>query len=93
MRSIPKGIAYRFCVCPVCTCVNKVNTKVPEGGSPLCAGSYPEALASRKLVCRETCSEESETAKLGSNEQELNKRLVKPDEVAHHTEVQRMPKA
>ena len=60
------------CVCPVCTCVNKVNTKVPEGGSPLCAGSYPEALASRKLVCRETCSEESETAKLGSNEQELD---------------------
>ena len=52
--------------------------------------SCPEALASRKVVYREVCTEGSETANPGSNEQELNKRLVKADEAAHHTDVQRI---
>jgi len=52
--------------------------------------SCPEALASRKVVYREVCTEGSETANPGSNEQELNKRLFKTDEVAHHTNVQRI---
>ena len=38
-------------------------------------GGRLEPLASRKLVCREACSEGSETAKLGTEEHELNKRL------------------
>jgi len=57
-------------VCPVWACVNEVNTKVPEGENPLRAGSYPESLASRKVGYREVLTEESETAKLGSNVQD-----------------------
>ena len=52
---------------------------VPTGASPLRAGvipilgtGCPEALASRKVVCREACTEGSETANPGSNEQELD---------------------
>ena len=45
---------------------------IPEGASPLRAGERPEALASRKVVCREACTEGSETANPGSNEQELD---------------------
>ena len=44
------------------------------------------------MVYCEVYTEGSETAKPGSNEQELNKRLVKPDEVAHHADVRRIPK-
>ncbi|MEQ9423009.1 MAG: hypothetical protein RJQ09_01230 [Cyclobacteriaceae bacterium] len=42
------------------------------------------------MVYREVSTEGSETAKPGSNEKELNKRLVRADEVAHHADVQRM---
>ncbi len=81
---------------------------IPDGVSPLCAGVpairrdrlCPEALASRKACPAllsggggsDPTSEGSETAKPGSNEQELNTRLVRPDEVAHHADVQRIPK-
>ena len=40
-----------------------------------------------KPACRR---QGSETANPGSNEQELNKRLFKTDEVAHHTDVPRI---
>ncbi|WP_373395822.1 hypothetical protein V8V91_14735 [Algoriphagus halophilus] len=49
---------------------------IPEGESPLCAGITPEALASRKVVCRETFTEGSETANLGFNEQELDTEAI-----------------
>jgi len=39
---------------------------------PYVRESCPEALASRKVVCREACTEGSETANPGSNEQELD---------------------
>ena len=44
---------------------------------PYAQGSCLEALASRKLVCREAWSEGSETANPGSNEQELDTEAVK----------------
>ena len=57
---------------------------------PYARGSCPEALASRKVGYREVLTEGSETAKPGSNEQELDKRLYRSDEVSHHTDVQRV---
>lgn len=48
----------------------------------------PEALASRKVVYREVCTEGSETAKPGTDEQESHKRLIKSDEQAHHCDLQ-----
>jgi len=80
-------------VCPAWTPAIEDSILFQRVKDPYVRESCPETLASRKLVCCEAWSEGSETAKPGSNEQELNKRLVKPDEVAHHTEVQRMPKA
>jgi hypothetical protein len=47
----------------------------PEGASPSCTGLTPEALANRKVVCREACTEVSETAKAGTDEQKLHTRL------------------
>ena len=49
--------------------------KNPEGASPLCVGLTPEALASRKVVYREVCTEVSGTAKAGTDEQKLHTRL------------------
>ena len=110
MRSTPKGIEYRYCVCPAWASGIE-DTKlfhragVPEGErlcvpDPYARGSCPEALASYKLVCREAWSEGSETANPGSNEQDrvagrLDTEAVQDwpsstDEVAHHTDVQRM---
>ena len=51
-------------------------------------GDVSEPLASRKVVKRELRTEGSETAKVGTNEQEPDKRLYKSDKVAHHTDVQ-----
>ncbi|WP_373397888.1 hypothetical protein V8V91_25840 [Algoriphagus halophilus] len=42
------------------------------------------------MVCRETFTEGSETANLGSNEQESGYGGYLMDEVAHHTDVQRL---
>jgi hypothetical protein len=42
-------------------------------------GRAPEALASGKLVCREVCSEGSQTAKSGTDEQERYRRLFNVD--------------
>ena len=41
----------------------------------MCAEVVTEALASRKVVFREECTEGSETAKSGTDEQELHMRL------------------
>ena len=60
----------------------------PEGVSLLCMGSCPEALASGKVVYCKVCTEGSETAKVGTDEQKLDMRQSKPDKVAHHTNVQ-----
>jgi len=40
------------------------------------------------VVYREVCTEGSETAKSGTDEQELNMRHNRTDEVAQHTDVQ-----
>jgi hypothetical protein len=48
---------------------------------------YSETLASRKVVYREVCTEGSETAKSGTDEQKLDMRHSKSDEVAQHTKV------
>ena len=47
-------------------------------------GNDSEALASRKVAICEDRTEVSGTAKVGTNEQELDKRLCKSGEVAHH---------
>ena len=44
--------------------------------STLLRGVRPEALASRKVVSREGCTEGSETAKPGTDEQEVHKRHI-----------------
>ena len=49
-------------------------------------------LASRKVVKRNLRTEGSETAKVGTDEQEVHKRLYEPDEQAQLCEVQRIPK-
>ena len=49
-------------------------------------------LASGKLVYREVCSEGSQSANSGTDEQKLDTRLDKPDEQAHHCDVQRPEK-
>ena len=46
-----------------------MDANFPEGASPLCAGFMPEALASGKVVYREVCTEGSQTAKVGTDEQ------------------------
>ena len=51
-------------------------------------GVTPEALASRKVVGRDSCTEVSETAKTCTDEQKPDMRLYRLDEVAQHTEVQ-----
>ena len=48
--------------------------------------SCPEALASRKVVCREACTEESRTAKICTEEHELHKRQFQAGELAHLNE-------
>ena len=60
----------------------------PEGVSPLNAGVNPEVLASRKVVYREVCTEGSETAKVGTDEQKLDMRHDKSDKQAHLCNVQ-----
>ena len=56
-------------------------------------GVMPEALASRKVVCREAYIEGSETAKSGTDEQKRYKRLLKEDKQAQLCNVQRLPKS
>ena len=51
-------------------------------------GVKPEALASRKVVGSDSCTEVSGTAKLCTDEQELHKRHNERDECAHQHEVQ-----
>jgi len=46
-----------------------------EWKSPMRRSNESEALASRKVAVREDRTEVSGTAKVGTNEQELNKRL------------------
>jgi len=54
----------------------------------MCRGNDSEALVSRKVAVREDRTEVSGTAKVGTDEQELNKRLYKSGKVAHHTKAQ-----
>ena len=49
-------------------------------------------LASGKVVYREVCTEGSQPANSGTDEQELDTRLNKPDEQAHHCDVQKPEK-
>jgi hypothetical protein len=56
-------------------------------------GVVPEALASDKVVYREVCTEGSQTAKSGTDEQKPDMRLLSEDKQAHHCNVQRIPKS
>ena len=60
------------------------------GCKSLMRGVVPEALASRKVVYREVCTEGSETAKSGTDEQERNIRHHCSDEQSLHCNVQRI---
>ena len=55
-------------------------------------GVVPEALASRKVVYREVCTEGSETAKSGTDEQKRNMRHHCSGEQPHHCNAQRIQK-
>ena len=55
-------------------------------------GVVPEALVSRKVVYREVCTEGSETAKSGTDEQKRHKRQVKADKRPQQRNVQSLPK-
>ena len=66
---------------------NKCNFS--RGCKSLVRGVVSEALASRKLVFREGCSEGSGTAKSGTDEQERHRRLWNEDKQAHHCNVPR----
>ena len=48
-----------------------------------------EPLVSRKLVCREVCSEGSGTTNSGTDGQKMDMRLNKPDGQTHHCNVQK----
>jgi len=54
-------------------------------------GVMPEALASGKVVYCEVCTEGSQTAKSGTDEQKRYMRLLNEDKQAHHCDVQRIP--
>ena len=52
----------------------------------------PESLARGKLVYREVCSEGSQTAKSGTDEQKRHRRQVKADKRPQQRNVQSLPK-
>jgi hypothetical protein len=52
----------------------------------------PESLASGKVVYREVCTEGSQTAKSGTDEQKRHMRQVKADKRPQQRNVQRLPK-
>jgi len=56
-------------------------------------GVVSEALASDKVVSREGCTEGSQTAKSGTDEQKSDMRLLNEDKQAHHCNVRRIPKS
>jgi hypothetical protein len=66
---------FIFCVCPAWALVSKI-PYYSRGCKSLVRGFVTRSIASRKLVCREAWSEGSETAKPGSNEQELDTEAV-----------------
>ena len=66
----------------------KKKSRTLEGESPLLA-SCRSQLVSRKVVVRKGKTEVSGTTKVGTDEQELHKRLVNGGKVAHHTEARR----
>lgn len=55
-------------------------------------GVVSEALASDKLVFREECSEGSQTAKSGTDEQKRDMRHSYSGKQAHHCNAQTIPK-
>jgi hypothetical protein len=55
----------------------------PRGCKSLMRGVISEALASRKVVYREVCTEGSEPAKSGTDEQKRNMRPDNPGEQPH----------
>jgi len=81
---------FTQCVCPAWAGIERYQI-IPEDERSSCAPMANRGSISKSqggLTVR-VCTEGSETANPGSNEQELNKRLFKADEVAHHTNVQR----
>jgi hypothetical protein len=56
-------------------------------------GVVPEALAGGKVVWGDPCTEGSQTAKSGTDEQKRYMRLFNVGKQAHHCNVQRSPKA
>jgi len=68
---------YKHCVCPAWASGIEDTKIFQRVKVPYVRESCPEALASRKVVYREVCTEGSETAKPGSNEQELDIEAVR----------------
>jgi hypothetical protein len=64
-----------------------VADKFPESESLLIAGVTLRRLASRKLVWGDPYNEGSETAKSGTDEQEVHKRHEEKDKYAHQYDV------
>jgi hypothetical protein len=57
---------------------------------PYAQVEYLEALASGKVVYREVCTEGSQTANSGTDEQKRYRRLYNEDKQAHHCNVPRI---
>jgi hypothetical protein len=74
-------------VCPVWASATKGSIFIWRVKVPCSRGSCPEELASCKVVYREVCTEESRTAKPGTDKQELHMRPVGSDKAAHHVNV------
>lgn len=69
-------MAHTFCVCPAWASGVEDTKLFQRVKVPYVWESCPEALASRKVVYCEVCTEGNETANPGSNEQELDTEAV-----------------
>ncbi|MEQ8240988.1 MAG: hypothetical protein RIA69_17355 [Cyclobacteriaceae bacterium] len=70
-----------------------MNSSVPKGESPVCAGVVPGSKASGKLVYREVWSEVSQTAMSVLTNRNYIPRHKYVGEQTHHCEALRIPKA
>ena len=84
----------RYSIFYVCASNGKYSSlkRTPESENLLCADSYPEALASRKVVWSNPSIEVSGTANVWTDEQKLDKRHSRADKIAHHIKVRRIQK-
>jgi hypothetical protein len=74
---------HMLTVCPVWASATKGSIFILRVKVPYLRGSFPEELASCKVVSREGYTEESRTAKPGTDVQKLHMRPVRLDKAAH----------